>query len=179
MTNIRKETIQNAYNTRIAASKPQNPLQKSKNIVLFKNQTTNEQDKKQAYLDYSEMILEKFDTDKDGKVSKEEFKQGNLKLNYEVKKQLYNEPKDNKNLIKRMLSHNYNIVSTILDTNSDGYISKEEYAMLVLMSDEQGGVPADGKFTIKDEEAAMYQMRMEQNNPAFLSRLKNNPFSSK
>ncbi len=165
-----------AHNARLQlAQKPTRELEE-REFVIFNKKTTTPEAQKQAYLDYSEKMLDFFDKNKDGKVTEEEYIQGNIELNYEILKQRYHSPNDERNLIKKMLTYNSKLTSNTLDTNSDGYISKEEYAMFVLMCDKQGGLPADGKFTLDDEEKTTYLIRMNQYNQDFINIYKNNPF---
>ncbi len=179
MQSVSNNIAQQAVNTRTNLSKQYNPLQKEKAIVIFNKKATSEQKKKQAYLDYSGLMLDKFDTNKDGKVTKEEYIKGNFELNYETKKKLYKEPNDERDIVRRTLMHRYETDANFLDINADGHISKEEYAMFILMCDRQGGVPEDGKFTLSDEEEAYYQIRMNKNEEYFINMYKNNPFLEK
>ncbi len=179
MTTFSNKIAQDGFRTRKNYSKNLNPLQKEKPIVLFNNKTTTEAAKKQGYLNYAELVLNYIDTNKDGKVTKEEFIQGKLTLNYERKKNLYRDPEDSREIIKRTLINEGAQEAEYLDTNKDGYISKEEYAMFVLMCDNEGGIPADGKFTISEEEETAYKIRMGLYETPLVNKYKNNPFLEK
>ncbi len=154
-------TIQKAFNTRMEIAEKKYPKHIKKEIVLFNPKKTTEVEQQEAYIAYSDKMLEYFDDNKDGKVDKGEYQQGLLKLYYESHKERYNSPNDERNLIKRRLTHLGERSFKALDTNGDNIISKEEYAVFTKMCDAQGGI--DGKFILDDEEATLHEIHV--NNP--------------
>ncbi len=50
-----------------------------------------------------------------------------IKRQQPLLKKRYYSPNYDRKMIQRMLSHNFDLTGRILDTNSDGYISKEEF----------------------------------------------------
>ncbi len=152
----RDNTIQKAFNTRINIAKQKYPYNVKKEIILFDSKKISVEDKQQAYLEYSGKMLEFFDSNKDGKVEIQEYQQGILNLYYEIHKDRYSAPNDERNLISKRLNYLAEKCFKSLDKNKDKFLSKEEYATFTQMCDSQG--EADGKFTLEDEETSLHEI---------------------
>lgn len=110
-------------------------------VSLFSEDIKTDEQKKQAYTQYSERLLkEYYDIDKDGKVTQEEFAQVESKGSEKAIKIQQEALKLEASEIDNIIAHrSANLFANNLDMNADGIISTEELAFFNKNADEVDG----------------------------------------
>lgn len=110
-------------------------------VSLFSEDIKTNEQKKQAYTQYSERLLkEYYDIDKDGKVTQEEFAQVESKGSEKALKIQQEALKLEDSEIDNVIAHRTaNLFANNLDMNADGIISTEELAFFNKNADEVDG----------------------------------------
>lgn len=134
----------------------------SKSVNIFSADTKTEEQKEQAYLDYSEKLLsDYYDINKDGTTTTEEFEQKEFestkKVNELTVEHFRNDlgaelSEEELKQYDNIATRTANLFSKNLDFNGDGKISKEELGFFVKTADGLDG-EADGKISGASESA--------------------------
>jgi len=119
-------------------------------VSIFSADTQTAEQRKQAYLDYSEKLLnDYYDINKDGKVTQEEFAQREME---DGKKEMQITGEYDPEIDKDKFARPANLFAKNMDANGDGVISKEELAYFEEHADHLDG-KLDGNISYAGEKA--------------------------